>query len=345
MQKPKALQKGNTIAVLSPSWGGPSLFPHIYQQGLSNIRALGFNVVEFPTATTDATTLYLDPKLRARDINDAFANTSVDGIISTIGGEDSVRILPYIDTDIVRNNPKFFMGYSDTTTLTSYFNQLGLVSFNGPAVMAGFSQLNAFSEAYRNYLTGVLFNSPEAWEMPVFEEYHTGYPSWSDVANTGKVKEAEINHGPRFLQGSGVCSGRLFGGCVEVLEMMKGTRFWPDEDFWNGKVLFLETSEDKPPVGQIRHWLRNYGMLGVFERINGVLVGRPNSYSDAEKDALDETLTMVISREFGRSDLPVVSRLDFGHTDPQLVMPLGIECQIDCDRRQLRLMESAFSDA
>ncbi|WP_428241600.1 S66 family peptidase [Gynuella sp.] len=344
MLKPKKLYKGDTLAVLSPSWGGPSLFPHIYQQGVSNLRALGFNVVEFPTATADATALYHDPKLRAKDINDAFADASIDGIITTIGGEDSVRILPYIDTELVRNNPKFFMGYSDATTLTTYFNQLGLVSFNGPAVMAGFSQLNAFSESYRNYLTGFLFDAPEAYEMPVFGEYHTGYPSWSDVTNTGRVKEPEINHGPRFIQGSGVCSGQLFGGCVEVLEMMKGTRFWPNADFWNDKVLFLETSEDKPAVGQVRYWLRNYGMLGVFERISGVLVGRPSGYSEAEKAALEETLTTVISREFGQSNLPVVSRLDFGHTDPQLVMPLGIECQIDCNRRQLRLMESAFSD-
>lgn len=138
--KPSRLKSGDTIAVLSPSSGLPSLFPHVYQNGLMHLReTFGFKILEMPTAMMDMDTLYRDPKLRADDINAAFANPEVKAIIATIGGDDSVRILEYLDLDVIRKNPKIIMGYSDATTFLTYLNQQGLVTFNGAAIMAGFS--------------------------------------------------------------------------------------------------------------------------------------------------------------------------------------------------------------
>ncbi|WP_249364457.1 LD-carboxypeptidase, partial [Pseudoalteromonas ruthenica] len=104
--KPNKLTQGATIAVLSPSWGGPSVFPHIYQQGLKNLKAMGFNIIEYPSATAPDSTLFTNPEMRAADINDAFANPQVGGIIATIGGSDSARILRYLDMVIITAKPK-----------------------------------------------------------------------------------------------------------------------------------------------------------------------------------------------------------------------------------------------
>lgn len=344
MKKPPRLKKGANIAIVSPSWGGPSVFPHIFDAGIQNLRDLGLNPVAFPTARMDAERLYRRPDLRAKDINAAFADTNIDGIMASIGGSDSVRILKYLDIDTLQKQPKFLMGYSDFTTLTTYLNLHGLVTFQGPSVMAGFSQWPSFSARYRDYVHDFFFSPQEQGTLPTFKAYSNGYPDWQDPQNTGKLATLHNNEGPRFLQGTGTVTGELFGGCIEVLEMMKGTAFWPKPGFWQQKILFLETSEDKPTLTSIRCWLRNYGVMGVFDALAGICFGRAMKFTDEEKAQLDHAILSVIREEFGQTTLPIVTNLDFGHTDPQLILPLGISFAIDCDKQQLVQCESAFSD-
>lgn len=340
--KPNKLTQGATIAVLSPSWGGPSVFPHIYQQGLKNLKAMGFNIIEYPSATAPDSTLFTNPEMRAADINDAFANPQVDGIIATIGGSDSARILRYLDMDIITAKPKLFMGYSDTTTLTTYLNQHGLVTFNGPSVMAGFAQLHNHSAEYQRYVSTQLLSPPTEQVLPVFSHYYHGYPDWQNPSQCGALSEPINNSGPIFVQGEGCATGQLFGGCIEVLEMLKGTQYWPAPEFWHKKVLFLETSQEKPSIDYVQYWLRNYGVMGALQQLSGLMIGRPRDYSTAEQASLINTVQSVIKDEFNCPHLPIVCNLDFGHTDPQMILPLGVTIKIDCEHQRLSLLESAF---
>ncbi len=344
MKKPDILEKGDNIAIVSPSWGGPSACPHIYESGIKNLRELGFNIIEMPAARMDAEKLYRNPQIRAEDINNAFYDKNINGIIAAIGGSDSCRILKYLDTDTIKNNTRFFMGYSDTTTITTWLNQQGLVTFNGPSVMAGFSQWNSFTEEYRQYIKDYLFIGSDNLVIPEFPSYSDGYPGWADKNNTGKIKPVKENDGMHFIQGSGISEGELFGGCIEVLEMIKGTEYWPDADFWQDRILFLETSEEKPSVDYVKYSLRNYGVMGVFEKLSGLLFGRARDYSDEEKKELEKTVLSVVNGEFGNSDIPVVCNMDFGHTDPQLILPLGVKYRIDAENRKIIQTESAFND-
>ena len=134
--------------------------------------------------------------------------------------------------------------------------------------------------------------------------------------------------------------GELFGGCIEVLEMMKATDFWPSQDFWKGKIFFLETSEEKPSINYIDHVLRNYGMLGVFDQISGFIFSRARDYSDAEKTELEEKIVSIVAKEFGKPNLPIIANFDVGHTDPQFVLPLGVKAEIDFDNKTFKLVES-----
>ncbi len=122
--------------------------------------------------------------------------------------------------------------------------------------------------------------------------------------------------------------------------MMKATDFWPSQDFWKDKILFLETSEEKPSIHYIDHVLRNYGMLGVFDRISGFIFSRARDYSDEEKKALEEKIVSIVGREFGKPDLPIIANFDIGHTDPQLVLPLGVRAEIDCKKKRVWLVET-----
>lgn len=341
--KPKKLARGDIIAVLSPSAGLPRIFPYIFDNGLKILKEWGLNIKEYPTARMDLNFLRQNPKIRAKDIKDAFADPEIKAIITSIGGDDSVRILPFLDKKIIKSNPKILMGYSDATTIHTFCNQLGLITFYGPSIMAGFSQMKALPESFENHVREMLFEPKPEYEYHPYDVYCDGYPDWSKKENTGKVNGLKKNEGFRWLQGNGVVQGQLFGGCIEVLEMLNGTDFWPDKEFWHGKILILETSEAKPTLHEIDHVLRNYGMQGIYDKIKGILFGRARDYSDEEKQELEKKILSTVAGEFDRVDLPIIANMDFGHTDPQLVFPLGTKAEIDCLNQKIRLVEPWLS--
>lgn len=339
MIKPKKLKPGDAVAIVSPSWGGPSVFPHIYENGLKILQEWGLKIKEFPTARMNAAFTRANPQVRAKDINDTFADPKVKAVFASIGGDDSVRILPFLNKKVIAENPKILMGYSDTSTLHVFANQLGLVTFYGPAIMAGFSQMKSLPESFKSHVRKILFEPKKIYEYQPYEKYCDGYPDWANKDNLGKVNPMKSDDGWHWLQGNGQVQGELFGGCIEVLEMMKATDFWPSQDFWEDKIFFLETSEKKPSIHYIDHVLRNYGMLGVFDKISGFIFSRARDYSDKEKKELEEKIILIVAKEFGKPDLPTVANFDVGHTDPQLVLPLGVRAEIDCENKKIVLAE------
>ena len=340
--KPPRLRSGDTIAALSPSWGGPNKFPHVFDRGVAELeRRFGLLVREYPTTRGDPEDLWRHPEARAADVNAAFADDSVRGIVASIGGDDSVRLLPYLDAALIRSHPKVLLGFSDTTTLLTYVRSLGIVTFHGPSVMAGFSQSSDLPEAFVRHLQAILFDGVRNHEYVPFGTYSEGYPRWEDAETVGKVNPPRTDGGWHWVQGKERSRGELWGGCLEVLEFLKGTRFWPRPSFFRGKVLFLEGSEAAPSPVQFKWIVRNYGMQGVLGSLRGLLIGRARGYGDDEKRQLDEAVRSVVADEFGRPDLPIVTNLDFGHTDPQFPLPLGVRCLIDPRHRSLRLTEAA----
>ena len=115
----------------------------------------------------------------------------------------------------------------------------------------------------------------------------------------------------------------------------------PSRQFWNGRVLFVETSEEKPPPFEVKYFLRTLGIQGVFDRIQALLFGRARGYNVQEKRELDRIVVQVVGDEFRHPEIPIVTNLDFGHTDPQFVLPLGVEAEVDPAARTIRLLESA----
>ncbi len=139
-QLPSRLKPGDKVAIISPSSGMPFLFPWVYQQGLDQLKeVIQLQPVEFPSARQNPEYLSQNPQARAEDVNTAFADPSIKAIMATIGGIDQIRILPYLDKEIIKANPKIFMGYSDCTNLHLYLWNLGIISFYGGAVMTQFA--------------------------------------------------------------------------------------------------------------------------------------------------------------------------------------------------------------
>ncbi len=342
LMKPNRLKSGDKVAVVSPSWGGPSMCPHIYENGIKYLtEQLKLEIVEFPTARMSATELASNPKIRAKDINDAFANREIKAVISTIGGDDYVRILRYLDKDTITCNPKILLGYSDTTTLNTLLNTWGLVTFNGPSIMAGFSQANQFPKSWHDTVKTILMGDSTDYIYPRFEKYSNGYPSWSNVENTGLVNELIESPQYNWLQGNSIVDGTLFGGCIEVFEFLKSTEYWPAKDFWKDKVLFFETSEDAPSAANVSYMLRNYGVQGIFDQIKALVFGRARDYTEETNQELRKAILSVVREEFGHKDLLVATDFDFGHTDPQWILPLGVRVQINPENKEIKLLEAA----
>ena len=337
---------GDTIAIISPSWGGPSIYPGVYENGIKYIQSLGFKIKEYPSARADEKFLHDNPKFRAEDLNKAFVDLEVKAIVTTIGGDDCVRLLPYIDKEVAIKNPKILMGYSDTTILTTFYNFNGIVTFNGPSIMAGFSQAKNLGDQYQLHLEEFILGNIDFnnYIYPKFSFYAEGYPGFNELENIGKTKETKETDDYHWLQGKGSVEGQLFGGCIEVLEFIKGTSFWFPNDFWQKKILFLETSEDKPGIDQVKYMLRNYGVQGVFNQISALIFGRARDYSFKEKKLLDEAIIDIVKNEFGNDKLTIVTNMDFGHTDPQIILPLGVKAKLDNSKKEFCLIESPFQN-
>ena len=339
--RPARLREGDTVAVLSMSWGGPNVFPDVFEAGCAVLtERFGLRVREYPTTRARSGTPAASPRVRAADLQAAFGDESVAAIVASIGGDDSALLLPHLDAELIRAHPKILLGYSDTVTQLVFANLLGMVTFNGPSVMAGFAQLPHFPAA-EAHVRALLMEPAATYDYQPYPQWVDAYADWNTPGVTGEVGELRPHDGWHWLQGAGRREGRLFGGCVEVLEFLKGSQWWPAASFWQDRILFLETSEERPTVEQFRYWLFNYGVQGVFDRAAGLLIGRARGYSDAEKAALDAMVQEVVAGQFGAVDLPIVTNMDFGHTDPQSIMPLGVLAELDSDACTFRLLEPA----
>ena len=127
--------------------------------------------------------------------------------------------------------------------------------------------------------------------------------------------------------------------------MLKGTFVWPSIEIWENAILFLETSEEAPDLTLFERWIRNYGSQGILHVLNGIILGRPGGNIPIEEiDRYDRALQIIVKDELGLKDLPIITQMDFGHTDPMFVIPYGINAEIDCKESSLSLLESGVSE-
>ena len=115
-----------------------------------------------------------------------------------------------------------------------------------------------------------------------------------------------------------------------------------NKEFWYDKVLFFETSEEKPSPSQVESMLRNYGIQGVFDKVKAIIFGRAKDYSQQEKEELNNVILRVIRDEFNNSYMPIVVDVDFGHTDPKVILPIGSSMRLNPNTSEITLIESPF---
>jgi muramoyltetrapeptide carboxypeptidase LdcA involved in peptidoglycan recycling len=238
------------------------------------------------------------------------------------------------------------LGYSDTTVIHLACLKAGLVSFYGPSIMAGFAENGGMFPYMVDSVRKTLFSSaPVGRIAPNAAGWTAEFLDWAEPELQMCKRELTPSAGWRFLQGGGIRRGPLIGGCLEVLGWLRGTDVWPASEMWRGAILFLETSEEAPPPTAVLRELRVYAAMGILKQLAGILFGRPGGQVPPEQfDAYDRAIHQVIHEEEGLRDLPVITQMDFGHTDPMFVLPYGVEAEIDCDAQVFTIVENAVDD-
>ena len=341
MLKPKKLKKGDKIAIVSLSWGGLGDKKLIHKYYIAKERLendFGLKVVTMPNALKGSEFIYEHPEARAKDLMDAFKDKTIKGIFCAIGGNDTIRILPYIDYEVIKNNPKIFMGYSDTTANHFMMNKAGIISYYGPSVMCEFGEYVKMFDYTKDAVNNILFKDTSNYKIESSDVWSKDLVSFKEENINIAKRLIPEEHGYETIQGKGIITGKLLGGCIDVFPMVIGTEIWPSKEEWKDKILLLETSEEKLNPDLVTYYLRNLGAQGIFDIIKGILVGKPQdeTYYEEYKDVYKKVL-----KEFRREDLPILYNINIGHAYPTGILPLGIEYEIDFDNKTIKFMESA----
>lgn len=344
---PPAVERGDRVAVVAPASNAPESARFVYELGLRRMReTFDLVPVEYPTATADPEWLADNPEARAEDVMDAFRDPEVSAVVANIGGHDQITVLPHVDPDVLRENPTRFYGWSDNTHLSLFLWNLGIVSYYGGSTLTEYAMDGELFDYTEEYLGRALFEETLG-EWTETDRFTDQPGDWEDPESVETTRETEPSAGRGWRGGERAVSGRVWGGCYEVLvEQFLADRYVPDDDALDGTVLAFETSELIPDPDVVAANLRALGERGLLQRFDGVLVGRAAARSHVEdhppewRTAYRERQREAIEGVFETYNpaAPLVFDCEFGHTYPTCPIPIGGEVRIDPSAETIRFV-------
>jgi len=313
--KPAKLSNGDTIALVTP---GSYITEDELQQSIDNVQQLGFNVVYSNKLLLQNGYFSATDSERANDLIDMFRRKDVSGIVCARGGYGCARILPLLDYEVIKSNPKVFIGYSDVTALhLGIFKKTGLITFHGPVAAS------TFNDFTKEYFDKVLLN-----------------PQKDTLFINSTSSEDENIYGVTTLV-NGVAEGILTGGNLSIVVSLIGTEF--DIETKN-KIIFLEEIGEEPY--RIDRMLTQMIQAGKFENAAGIAMGTfRNCESKLDNPSFEKSLTLieVLKDRLGNLKIPVIYGMSFGHVKDKFTLPIGINVKQNADEQTITLLESAVN--
>ena len=340
-QKLPKLSPGDQVAVISPSAGLPGLFPAVQDLGLTRMREVfDLHPIEYPTTRQMNSSL----EDRARDVMAAFADLNNKAVFASTGGDNQIQLLKHLDPQVFIDNPKPFFGFSDNTHLHNFLWNLGIPSYYGGHVMGQFGMGGTMFDMTVDSLKHALFSEGE-FVMNVSSQFADEDLDWSVEENLNKPRKLEPNEG-LIWDGERDVEGILWGGCAEsLIVQVAAAKYLPSDDDINGAILVLETAEDIPEHWIIEYLLTGFGERGWLDKFSAVLVGRPKAWSFSHPNSAEqksiykqtqrETVVKTIRRY--NQTMPSVQNVDFGHTNPQIILPLGRKARVVASEQKVYL--------
>lgn len=307
MNKARALKQGDTIGLIAPS--SPTSRENI-DKSIASIKGMGFRVKMGNSPYESYGYLSGLDKVRADDINEMFENSQVDGIICLRGGYGTPRILDDIDYELIRKNPKVFVGYSDITALHIAFNQIGnLVTFHGPMVTS--DMIDEFDSFSKESLLDKVTNPK----------------------SIGKIKNPDSQEIKSMNEGS--VEGSIIGGNLSLISATIGT---PYEIDLKDKILFIEEIGEEPY--SIDRMLNQMKLAGKFKEASGIILGDFNN-CQSKKHSKSLTIEQLVEEHIKPSEKPILFNLKSGHCTPMITLPFGVKSRIDSANKEIHILENS----
>ncbi|MFG1838424.1 LD-carboxypeptidase [Micromonospora sp. NPDC049175] len=338
--RPRKARPGDKIAILSPSFAAAGAFPEIHEQAMRRLADLtGLVPVEYPTTRQVGATA----AARAADINAAFADPQVRGILAVLGGDDQITVVPHLDADLARADPKPFLGTSDNTNLHHWLWGLGVASFYGGSSQVHLGPGPAVDDIHIRSLRAALLTGERLEITDPGESEDIGI-DWADPRALTSFGEREPTepwswYGPRRA-----VTGPTWGGCLEVIQwILTAGRFTVAPEVLRGGVLVIETSEELLPARDVGFIVRSLGERGILSAVDAVLVARPPTSDQTRRPAAEDrarlreqqrdTVVDVVTRY--NPEAVVCVGIPFGHTRPQWILPHGGPVTVDGVERRV----------
>lgn len=322
------LNKGDTIAVFSPSSPATVYAKKRYERAKEFIKSKGFRVKEGKLTGKSDGYRSGTIKERAEEFNELLYDSEVKCIISAIGGMNSNSILPYIDYVYFKENPKIIIGYSDVTAiLLAIYAKTGISTYYGPAMVASFGEFPPFVEETYKYFEDIFVKDlqiPFLLKTP--KEWTEEYIPWEEQA---RGKKGESNQLLTINGGKAV--GRLIGGNLNTMQGIWNTEYIPAIE--QGDILFVEDS-----LKDVATIERSFALLkcsGVFDRIGGLILGKHEKFDDL---GTGRKPYEILKEVMGEVSFPVLAEFDCCHTHPMLTIPIGATVELNADEKEVRLV-------
>lgn len=313
--KPKMIKTGDTIGLIAP--GTAVTDPDELSKSLDIVNFLGLKYKMGINVKTGTGYKSRSIKERIEDIHSMFLDPDINGIFCLRGGYGTIQLLDYIDFDLIRNNPKVFLGYSDITALHLAINKYsGLITFHGPVMMSTFTDFTI------NSLKQVIMNNQIIGKIT----------NPSSMINFRKV------HPIRTIKG-GMAEGRLVGGNLSLISSLMGTKY---EINTKDAILFLEDVGEEP--FRIDRMLSQLKISGKFNEAKGIVFGECAGCNFDKLNSSrvwDYTLGEILDQTFSDIEKPVLYGLTIGHTSNQITLPLGVKASLNSDEGSLSIYDSA----
>lgn len=335
-----------TIGIVSLSAGtiGEGFVKHEFDIGLKRLESYGIKVKFLPHALKGREYVENHPAERAADLIEAFNDPEIDMILSAIGGDDTYRLIPYLfEHDELKNavNDKIFLGFSDTTFNHFMLHKVGLPTFYGQAFLCDICEIDKDMLPYTKKYFEELITTGKITKITPSDVWYDARSNFSPEA-VGTSMPSHKNNGFELLQGSPVFSGKILGGCIDsmyeifdnecypdTVDVCKKYGIFPSAEDWKGRILLLESSEVQMLPEVYEKALNAFKKAGVFDSVNGVLVGKPmnEKYFDEYKELLKKVIN--------NPELPVVTNINVGHATPRCIVPFGKNAAVDVTKQEI----------
>ncbi|MCS0030152.1 LD-carboxypeptidase [Vibrio alginolyticus] len=323
---PQVLKIGDKIGFFSPSSPATAFAPNRFRRAKSCLESQGFELVEgHLTGCSDS---YRSGSIleRAEEFNRSIRDPNVRCIMSTIGGSNSNSLLPYIDYEALRNDPKIIIGYSDVTALLlGIYAQTGLITFYGPALVASFGEFPPLVEETLKSFLEILCSESDSYQ-------YTMPSSWTDVKHDWETQDSPKTSYANEWQflGNGQVSGRIIGGNLNTMAGIWGSQYMPKVEL--GDILLLEDS--LKGIETVERSFAHLMACGVFEKVGAIVLGKHELFNDK---GTGRTPLDVLLEVLNGKNVPILYGFDSCHTHPMLVTPLGVHASIDFDSHTIGL--------